>query len=306
MLNNKLLEKLPKKLLQNQVDQKFKAFTLLELAIVMVLIGLIIAGVTKGGHVVTASRLASARSITAKSNVANIKGLIAWYETSSKNSLRNSQITNLANVSDWFDVSPGSIINQRNRLTKTASANLIYDADAINRIPSLEFKNNDRISIANFYQGPINRATICAVFRPYFNPSTATAIIVDSAPGQASFYMAIKNNALNLNAGVDGNTLTTSNPASFINGKDYVVCGYFNSSSSSAYVNNAITMAGGSNINSGTNSLNGLTIGASNTGTAGFTGLISEIIIYNRPLKLQERKDVMLYLGKKYQVNIIN
>jgi len=287
-------------------QNKHKAFTMIELAIVIVLIGLIISGITKGGQVVTASRLASARSLTARSSVNNIAGLTAWYESSSKASFKKSEIVNLNNISLWNDISANSVVNSRNILSKTANANIIYRSDAINRIPALYFQNNERITLANFYQGRIGRATIFVVFRPNFNVSGSASILLDSAPSQSSFYLAIKSNQINLNAGVDGNSSTASNVPSIVNSRDYIVCAYLNSTSSQAYVNNALTSAGSGVFNSGTNSLNGLTLGASNVGTSGFTGFISEIIIFNRPLKLQERKDIMIYLSTKYRIAIIS
>ena len=71
-----------------------------------------------------------------------------------------------------------------------------------------------------------------------------------------------------------------------------------------AYVNDAENISGATAANSGSNSLNGITIGNNKNNNAGFGGLISEIIIYNRPLKLNERKDVMRYLAKKYKINV--
>jgi len=286
--------------------KKLTGFTLIELGIVLILIGLIISGITKGGQVVTASRLASARSLTARSSVNNIAGLIAWYEASSKASFKTSETTNLSNISQWNDISANSVINSRNLLTKTANTNITYRLDGINRIPALYFQNNERITLANFYQGRIGRATIFVVFRPNFNVTTSPSILVDSAPSQGSFYTAIKSNQINLNAGVDGNSSTSVNAPSIVNSRDYILCAYLNSTSSQAYVNNAITSSGSAVFNSGTNNLAGLTIGASNVATSGFTGLISEVIIFNRPLKLQERKDVMLYLSIKYRINIVS
>ncbi len=282
------------------------AFTLLELAIVMILIGIITAGVMQGSSLVTASRLASARSLTSKTSIANVSGLIAWYEASSKNSFPANQAIDSTNISEWRDISPSSILNQKNKLTKTANSNVTFGIASISKIPAINFKNNDKISLNNFYQGSLNRATICVVFRPNFSPTSTSAILIDSYFNQNPFYLGIKNNAVNLNAGIDSNTSTASNSANFINGRDYVVCGIFNGAQSGVYVNNALNLAGGSNINAGTNSMNGLTIGSDRSGSYAFSGFIAEVIIFNRPLKLQERRDVMIYLAKKYRVNIVS
>ncbi len=286
--------------------KKNRAFTLLELAVVLMLIGIIVGGVMQGANLITSSRLASARSLTSKAPIGNISGLVAWYESSSKNSFLATQAIDSASISEWNDISPSSIINKKNKLTKTANANVTFSIASINKIPALNFKNNEKISLNNFYQGSLNRATICVVFRPNFTPSSNPAVLVDSYFNQNQFSLAIKNNAINLNAGIDTNTSTASNSANFINGRDYVICGIFNNSQSGAYVNNALSLAGGGNISAGTNVMNGLTIGSDRNGSNAFNGLISEVIIFNRPLKLQERRDVMIYLAKKYRINIVS
>ena len=170
----------------------------------------------------------------------------------------------------------------------------------------MSFKNNERISLNNFYQGKLTQATICLAFRPNFSPGSSPAVLIDSATGQSRFSIAIKNNAVNINAGNDANTLGANNPANFINGREYILCAYINSSQSAAYVNDAINLAGQSFIDAGNNQMTGLTVGSENSGANGFSGEIAEIIIFNRVLKLQERRDVMLYLSSKYRITIVS
>ena len=148
--------------------KKNRGFTLLELAVVLMLIGIIVGGVMQGANLITSSRLASARSLTSKAPIGNISGLVAWYESSSKNSFLATQAIDSASISEWGDISPSSIINKKNKLTKTANANVTFGIASINKIPALNFKNNEKISLNNFYQGSLNRATICVVFRPNF------------------------------------------------------------------------------------------------------------------------------------------
>jgi hypothetical protein len=63
-------------------------------------------------------------------------------------------------------------------------------------------------------------------------------------------------------------------------------------------------MAGGTMRNPGISTMDGLTIGTDRVGSYPFTGLVSEVIIYNRPLETQERKDVMNYLSQKYGIAV--
>lgn len=293
------------KYLKNQNYMQKKAFSLIELAIVLIIIGILFVGISQGGAMINSARLASARSATSNSPVPKISGLLAWYETSSKNSLIQSQTSESSQITTWYDISPDSIVNQRNTLTKAAATNAVYSVSGINKFPSIRFNLTGKFSISALYQGPTPQATVFMVFRPEFTPSSTQVIPFDANVANDRFSFGIKNDSININAGNGVDTGLVTNPASFAINKDYIVAVYFNSTSSSAYVNNAATMAGGSVINCGTNLLAGLSIGTDKNTNSGFTGLISEVIVYNRPLKLEERKDVIKYLAKKYKIAVV-
>jgi prepilin-type N-terminal cleavage/methylation domain-containing protein len=284
---------------------KKSAFSLLELSVVLAILGILVAGVTQGVGMINASRLANARSNTVSSPIANMNGLVAWYETSLRDSLKGNEAVEGKQISEWYDISPNSIALKRNKLTRTASSAVVYRINAINKIPGIEFNGTAKISLANFYQGATSQATIFIVFRTNFNPSATQVTLFDADTSQNSASVGIKSNSVSLNAGSAVDTATATNPAAFGGGLSYVVAAYLNGATSGAYVNNVATLAGNGNINAGTNSLNGVTIGANKSTTSGFTGIISEVIIFNRPLKLQERKDVMGYLAKKYKISVL-
>jgi prepilin-type N-terminal cleavage/methylation domain-containing protein len=283
---------------------KKSAFSLIELAVVITIIGILVVGVTQGAGLINSARLANARSLTVKSPVPQISGLIAWYETSLKESLNPSETDDAAQVTSWFDISPDSIADIRNTMTKAASSNAVYRTSGINRVPSIQFNGAGKFALATFYQGSSAQATIFLVLKPEFAPSATQVIPFDADVAQSRFSVGIKSTAVRLDAGTGADTAASPNPASFQTGGNYIIAAYFNSTASAAYVNNAITSAGSANINAGTNSLSGLSIGTDKTTSSGFTGMISEVIIYNRPLKLQERKDVMSYLSKKYKISV--
>lgn len=294
------------------MDKK-RAFSLVELSVVVIIIGILIAGVTQGVGMIKVSRLANARSLTSKSIVPEIDGLVAWYETSLQSSFKSSEALDGTNLTTWYDISPASIANGRNILTKTAASDATYQASGINKIPSINFSSSGKFTLTNFYQGNSAQATVFLVFEPTSSPNSTQKIIFDSYYGTGysdlPSAIGIKNNTVHMNGKTSVDTLTSTNPASFVAGKDYILAGYFNDSYSKAFVNDATSMIGGStiNLNVGTNKqLSGLTIGTSRYGRNPFDGFVSEVIIYNRPLQLQERKDVMKYLARKYQISVKN
>ncbi len=283
-----------------------KAFTLTELSIVVLIIGVLITGITQGSGMIKTARLANARSMTSRSPALEISGLIAWYEPTLKSSFKDSESIEASQTTEWRDNSPGSNILAKNKLIRSAGSAVTYEENGINNIPTLLFsgESSANIALANFYQGSSVQNTVFIVFRPLFATSSTAKILLDSSSANSTSSIGIKNTAVNLNAGTSVDTATATNPASFANGNDYVVAAYFNSSSSQVFANNAATSAGSGTINPNSNQLGGLTIGTDKSGINGFKGYISEIIIYNRPLKLQERKDVMSYLSKKYKISV--
>ncbi len=101
-----------------------KAFSLIELSIVVLVIGILIAGVIQGSRMLVDSRLKSARALTSSSPVAGIKDLALWLETTSAESFLSSQAENGTQLTLWNDINP----QVRNPFfaRKTASASAKY------------------------------------------------------------------------------------------------------------------------------------------------------------------------------------
>lgn len=273
-----------------------------------------VVGIVKGGNLVSLARLMNARSFTSNSPVPKIGGLLAWYETSMKASLSESEAYEDAQITAWYDISPNSIADQRNTLTSRnvapapvcpvedpgcasdALTNITYQPDGIGKLPSLEFTSSGLAALGTFYQGPSSQLSVFLVFRPTVAPNTIAKVLLDTFTG-SQYSVGIKSTALTLNTGTPANATTFS----FSSGINYIVAAYFNGTSSKAFSNVADT---GESLSLGTGEFVGLTVGTDVNYENNFTGLISEIIIYNRPLKLQERKDVMNYLSKKYQIAV--
>jgi prepilin-type N-terminal cleavage/methylation domain-containing protein len=278
-----------------------KAFSLLEMSVVLIVVGILMTGIIKGSALMRSSGLDSARLFTKNSPVPNIEGLVAWYETAAADSFKVSEAYDGAQTTTWYDLSPSSIILQKNALTRTASSALTYKSVGINNIPSLNFSGSSNITLSNFYQGASAHSTIFLVFRP---TTSISLTLLDSISSGSTTSIGITSTAVALNAGSAVSTDTVTNSASFALNNNYIVAAYLNDSSSKAYVNNTKTPAGNGTISAGTNSLTGLTLGSNKSGGNNFTGLISEVIIYNRPLQSSDRNDVFKYLANKYKIQV--
>lgn len=272
---------------------------MLEMSMVLITIGILITTIIGGSSMIRSAKLTSARAITSKSIVPNIEGLVAWYETTSIDSLKPSQAYDGAQIDTWYDISPESLILQKNKLTRTASNTVTYQTNGINKIPSVKFDGSSTISTSSFYQGSLSRATIFFVAQP-LRDITTTATVVDSGNTNLTS-ISFLSNGIQIDLGTTS-TISVSECCKALT--NYAVASYLNGSSSKTYVNNAATMAGGSTVSAGSNSMIGFTVGATSAGSYSFTGLVSEIIIYNRPLKDSERKEVFRYLSNKYKIPV--
>ncbi|NBX52757.1 MAG: prepilin-type N-terminal cleavage/methylation domain-containing protein [Proteobacteria bacterium] len=278
-------------------------FSLVELSIVLVVIGVLIVGVSQGYNLVRSAQISNARGITSKSPVGQTEGLIAWYESSLLDSFTKTQIYDGAQINEWKDISSYSYLSGFNKLTTTFTANLTFAQSAINKIPGIKFiGTSPKLNLANFNQGSTSASTIFMVFKPNYAPDTTNYRTILDNGTNSTYSISIKSDAVALNNGASGSA-TVSN--AFELNKSYILATYFNGTNSQIYLNDALTMFGSSALSvNGSNQLNGLTIGNNFAGTAGFTGFISEVIIFNRVLKEAERKEIFYYLSKKYKITV--
>ncbi len=119
-----------------------KAFSLIELSIVLLIIGIIIAGVTSSSRLVSAMRVSVAQSITKSSPVSSINGLTAWYDAVSEESFLSAEQEDGATVSVWNDINPQTT-SKINLPQSTADSRPIYKQSDINHLPSLLFDGAD-------------------------------------------------------------------------------------------------------------------------------------------------------------------
>lgn len=278
-----------------------KAFSLIELSLVIVIIALLTGIISGGGAMIRTSHLSSARYITSRSIVPEISGLVAWYEASNTTSLKAEEQLDNANISTWYDNLFALLVVKKNTLSKTADSSVKYSLKGINNSPALAFNGSGKITISDFYQGKSVQNTIFIVFMPSV-VDTNFRTLIDSASASLNNSISFNNNSIRLDSGVSVTTSTATNPASFSVAAPYVMSVYINQALSKVYLNDVNNAIGIGAINIGSNEMQGITIGSSRTSTNGFQGLIAEVIVYNRPLQTQERRDVMKYLGKKYKV----
>jgi prepilin-type N-terminal cleavage/methylation domain-containing protein len=99
-------------------SSNLKAFSLIELSVVILIIGVLVLGVTQGSRMLREAKLKSAQSLTTSSPVASIEGLAVWLDSTSENAFGIGTGGTYKNVSApadgdkvgrWNDLNPTSI-----------------------------------------------------------------------------------------------------------------------------------------------------------------------------------------------------
>jgi prepilin-type N-terminal cleavage/methylation domain-containing protein len=297
------------------LKKKFhRAFSLIELSIVVLIIGILIAGVTQGSRLVRQSRFAIAKSLTQNASVLSMPNMAVWFETTSDNSITSA--TNGTSpedgdlISSWNDINMQSV-NQM-IASSTGAFRPTYVISGINNLPSVKFSGAQYLfsSLAAGGVIPLDAGstdfTYIAVWKSY---SASTSDIFDQnsttqiAGKRAGFI------TLSSTYGFCGESNDWFNTASYSINKTMASIMIVSATSASVSTikiyDNISTYSGTIGPTTGiSNSL--FYIGAKATNQLEkFNGLISEIIIFKRALKPTEVVDVKSYLAKKYGIAIL-
>lgn len=272
-----------------------KAFSLVEISVVILIIGILIAGVSQGIDLYQDMRLATARSLTQNSRVGRIKDLALWLESTQEISFLKNEARDGVAVTKWNDINLSSIDRAKTSVLGTAP---VYRQSAINGLPAIQFSGNGCYSISHVGITNNGLKTFFAVFLETAKNTSSGSYLYDnlSYPPQFAFILPI-NQTGQIYAG------TPLNGGSIPLNKPHLVTIVHNVDNSFFRVNGVQT----STANSGPNVMNsatrlggGLCSNIDNT----FFGYIAEFIIFDRVLNAKEYLDVETYLSKKWAIKI--
>ncbi len=283
-----------------------KAFSLLEMSFVILIVSLLIAGVTKSVEIISKSKLANARALTKNSPVLAIDDLLIWYETSLESSFLVTEREDETSVSIWYDnaLYGGKKINATQA---TADNQPTFYEDVLNGgIPALRFDGNDYLNFdAN---GIVGSEYIIFIVeqRRIANSAHCPMIGGNATSTYQNLHITYAGNTIlrfahygadtNLDVVVEGYTNPRPKIHTFMfsqdDGKEYWLNG-------GSVVDESVT---GSNQNTALTSFNGAAIGRYQNSY--FNGDISEIIIFTRKLLEREKTAIEDYLSKKYNIKI--
>jgi len=284
-----------------------KAFTLIEISIVILVISVMIVGVITSKSILTKSRLANAQSLTQQSYVNDINNdLIAWYETSLEGSFKASELKNDGSYITVWNDSNKSVATKNNALAPASTSNqpILIQNVFYNSIPGLRFSGSQYLNFdgTKFAQ---NSYTVFVVEQRSSNKSENYFI-----GGTGSSL----NGNLSLGYGSDTSILFshyssdfTRSIASYKPQTPIMHTFLFNNTIGKKHSINGGSIA----INTPAQttpitSFNQAMIGAYNpSGTLKtYVGDLAEIIMFKRSLKTEEIKAIESYLGSKYGIPV--
>lgn len=286
-----------------QKSQSNKAFSLLEISIVILIIGILISGVSLGVDLYRDFRLASAKSLTQNSRVGRIEGLVLWLEASQKTSFEPDNIADGTAITKWKNIAPNLLPNDRSRFdavkSSLAASGPIYRENIVNSLPALEMSSSQNrcMQVPSGFDGNGKNTTVFLVIKTAENwSSTADYRMLSRWPAGAFYEIR-----------------GTNTP--FSNLDNFSFFNYYNSAKNKLYILNLIINRS-ENVNfyfnktplqsissswNGVYSSSDLYIGCKAGGTALFPNAnYLEIIIYDRVITDKERIAIEEYLSKKW------
>jgi prepilin-type N-terminal cleavage/methylation domain-containing protein len=284
------------------VNKQNQAFSLIELSIVILVIGVLIAGVISGSKLIDKSRLKVAQNLTRNSPVAGIEDLMVWYETSLDESLEedlDAANSNITLVTTWYDSNPQttSKLNATNTISPPYYAYFFpkFVESDIRGIPVVNFKSgNDYIK---FNVNDLIGSDLTMFIVSKNNNSSNDAVFL-SSPSLVFAVGFITNFRVLFNS----NSVVSKDLSAIVNIGHYLIHTVQRNHNSS---NNVNYWVNGGNDADDTRTATGVGINDSEMriGAAGDVN-IAEIIIFNRDLKSKERQSVESYLSQKYGIEI--
>jgi prepilin-type N-terminal cleavage/methylation domain-containing protein len=284
------------------------AFSLIELSIVILIVGILIAGVTSSSRLVKRMKVITAQNLTQSSPVPSIKDLSVWYESSLEKSFIDSEESDGTPITTWFDNNIQSSFKYDLKQSTVANQPK-FSEGIINNLPAIKFDGADDHLVATSVGINGKGLTAFIVGQRVAYGGSFQVSLAGLAAGQnddtnsgSVVAFADFGNYFVSGTGLQWFTNYGSNHQG--NGSPFILDTVFNGTGNVIYLNGL----GGTGYGITTNFLiDSLRVGCkfSTAPAYFFNGYIAEVIIYSRALNTEERKSVEAYLSKKYAIKVV-
>lgn len=281
-----------------------RAFSLIELSIVLLIIGILIAGVTQSSRLINQFRISSARSVTKSSPVNSMKGVTFWFDTVLEESFATDLEDNSA-VTVWKDINPTTSF----KVDTNSDNGPTYITNCFKSLPCLKFdgvddylrldKNLAFEDYTMFVVGDTGMEGETAyLFSTIFSNAESQGILEAIVAGDSFQYQfSYAGDATISPINLDSTALVGES-------LPYIFEVYENDTRAEILINGNIKGSNEAiNIN-GTRNTDGIVFSAYHgygTPYNFMSGKISEVIFFNKALGEADRKEVRDYLTKKWK-----
>ncbi len=283
-----------------------KAFSLIELSIVILIVGILVAGIYQATSLVGKSQLQSARNLTSSSGVNSIQNLAFWLDATRENSITNQgNSTNVSDqdlIKDWKSHNPQST----NILSATQSQSSDYPRyleKGINNFPAIKFDGIDDYLSLPVVTGNLSTTSYTLFLVGQSDTTNSGGYFIGAiSPVQAQriYLQQTTGGFLSASFGPSAVSVTSS----FIPTVPFVATMSYNAKTSMVYLyinNQLIEGKAGSYSGAPTSMM----LSAQTANVQGYIdGKIGEYIYFDRFLTTEERDDVAKYLSKKWRIAI--
>jgi prepilin-type N-terminal cleavage/methylation domain-containing protein len=290
-------------------NKNHKAFSLIEISMVILVIGILIAGISNGIDLYKDMKITRAQALTNSSRVSRVPDLLLWLDSVSLQVFDKLPTQN-EKIAKWKDINPLSI-NKLEGYQTNDSFKPSYNYDSISGLPALKFNSacmridlnisylvSPKITVFAVFK--INGKNASSVFDPLFgndNGGWDRFLMLINMNGFSSGIMSMSSGAglvtRAFNIALDNPYYLTYVSQQGVAGGSYV---RYNGTSFSPHTEN---------FNNAQNSW--INLGSDGDGANGGCDQlanfdIGEFIIYDRNLTTKEIVDIEAYLKKKWML----
>ncbi len=283
---------------------KRKAFSLIEISIAIIIIGILIGGITQAIEMFSEASLKGARNLSKSSRITRIDDLSLWLDATSDKAFENEK-NDGATISIWKDTNPRSTSQI---VGNPVSSNLpTYILSAINGLPTASFKKTSSNCITIPSQSFVNNSEDFTLYLIFSPTSLDDGIILEKNNASATSFPF----SLELNSGFyKFSVKDSSNTISVIGSKQAKVntpnlIRLSRTKGSQIEISiNGVSSTQSDTLTSSTFNNAELSIGCRNGSTpANFiNGDVGETSFFNRNLSVKEKTDIEEYLYKKWKM----
>lgn len=303
-----------------------KAFSMIELSIILVIVGIIAGGVYEGTSIYRKTRLEAARAITKGSPVVSVYGLALWLDAAGSEAF-TTNYSNGDSIGQLNDANPQKS-DKSNATQSNASLQPIYNSTTLNGLPSIKCDGiDDQLAIASGsnYLPPVsplitNSFTVFLVALPKSTHEIDTQSDSGTAgnSGQkyaigtldgSSQYADSEIAGMGISLGTNGVSVYEESasylaPIAVYSGsktaKASIITIDYNNKTPTIFIN-------GNSVATGLTSAKKIIFPSNkfcSNQYGAFNGYIGEVIIYNNRVPQNKRQQIEKYLSKKWEIKI--